>query len=213
MSRSRRTFRGRPNQRATALRPGGCNPECLVQGAPNKVIAYQAGITEATVKVHVKAILRKIRVKNRTQAAIWAINRQASRRGSTRATAQSTLDGKVHSPSVPSEPGHDAQGPPIFQIVVLRLEAVVRGPAHARRFRREVVFVLGGTTPLVVQPLGNLASSVRGAPRCKLQVDYIRSLELIVSLWVSPPAAPPECWSACFRGSVRPNACPPAISS
>ena len=65
--------------------------------------------------------------------------------------------------SVPGEPGHDAQGPPIFQIVVLRLEAVVRRPAHARRFRREVVFVLGGTAPLVVQALGNFASSVRGA--------------------------------------------------
>ena len=48
----------------------------LVQGAPNKVIAYQLKITEATVKVHVKAILRKIQVKNRTQAAIWALNRQ-----------------------------------------------------------------------------------------------------------------------------------------
>lgn len=44
----------------------------LVDGAPNKVIAHQLHITEATVKVHVKAILRKIRVKNRTQAAIWA---------------------------------------------------------------------------------------------------------------------------------------------
>ena len=43
----------------------------LVHGAPNKVIAQQLHITEATVKVHVKAILRKIRVKNRTQAAIW----------------------------------------------------------------------------------------------------------------------------------------------
>ena len=48
----------------------------LVLGAPNKVIAYQLKITEATVKVHVKAILRKIQVKNRTQAAIWAVNRQ-----------------------------------------------------------------------------------------------------------------------------------------
>src|SRR5207244_2423302 len=28
----------------------------------------------ATVKVHVKAILRKIRVQNRTQAAIWGMN-------------------------------------------------------------------------------------------------------------------------------------------
>jgi two-component system nitrate/nitrite response regulator NarL len=43
----------------------------LVHGAPNKVIAQNLQITEATVKVHVKAILRKIRVKNRTQAAIW----------------------------------------------------------------------------------------------------------------------------------------------
>lgn len=50
----------------------------LVQGASNKLIAYQLKITEATVKVHVKAILRKIRVKNRTQAAIWALNCQTA---------------------------------------------------------------------------------------------------------------------------------------
>ena len=48
----------------------------LVQGKANKVIAYQLSITEATVKVHVKAILRKIRVQNRTQAAIWALHNQ-----------------------------------------------------------------------------------------------------------------------------------------
>ena len=46
--------------------------QSLVDGAPNKVIAQKLSITEATVKLHVKAILRKIRVKNRTQAAIWA---------------------------------------------------------------------------------------------------------------------------------------------
>jgi two-component system, NarL family, nitrate/nitrite response regulator NarL len=46
---------------------------CLVQGESNKVIARRFDITEATVKVHIKAILRKIRVANRTQAAIWAI--------------------------------------------------------------------------------------------------------------------------------------------
>jgi two-component system, NarL family, nitrate/nitrite response regulator NarL len=51
--------------------------KALVQGAPNKVIACQLKISEATVKVHVKAILRKIRVKNRTQAAIWALHQQA----------------------------------------------------------------------------------------------------------------------------------------
>jgi two-component system nitrate/nitrite response regulator NarL len=41
-------------------------------GTPNKVIARNLDITEATIKVHVKAILRKIGVANRTQAAMWA---------------------------------------------------------------------------------------------------------------------------------------------
>lgn len=47
---------------------------CLVHGYPNKVIADQLQMTEASVKVHLKAVLRKIHVSNRTQAAIWAIN-------------------------------------------------------------------------------------------------------------------------------------------
>lgn len=47
---------------------------CLVSGYPNKIIARRMVISEATVKVHVKAILRKLEVQNRTQAAIWAVN-------------------------------------------------------------------------------------------------------------------------------------------
>ena len=47
---------------------------CITEGASNKCIARKIDIAEATVKVHVKAILRKIRVQNRTQAAIWGIN-------------------------------------------------------------------------------------------------------------------------------------------
>lgn len=46
----------------------------LVNGCTNKVIARHLGITEATVKVHLKGLLRKIHASNRTQAAIWAIN-------------------------------------------------------------------------------------------------------------------------------------------
>ncbi|MBF9234413.1 LuxR C-terminal-related transcriptional regulator [Microvirga alba] len=46
---------------------------CLMEGAPNKIIARRLEVAEATVKVHVKAILRKIRVANRTQAAMWAV--------------------------------------------------------------------------------------------------------------------------------------------
>jgi len=47
---------------------------CLIEGNSNKGIARKIDIAEATVKVHVKAILRKIRVQNRTQAAIWGMN-------------------------------------------------------------------------------------------------------------------------------------------
>lgn len=46
----------------------------LIMGCPNKVISRRMDISEATVKVHVKAVLRKLNVKNRTQAAIWAAN-------------------------------------------------------------------------------------------------------------------------------------------
>ena len=45
---------------------------CLMKGESNKIIARQFDIAEATVKVHLKAILRKIRASNRTQAAVWA---------------------------------------------------------------------------------------------------------------------------------------------
>jgi two-component system nitrate/nitrite response regulator NarL len=46
----------------------------LLSGHSNKMIARRLGITEATVKVHLKGLLRKIRAANRTQAAIWALN-------------------------------------------------------------------------------------------------------------------------------------------
>ncbi len=46
----------------------------LTQGASNKTIARELEVAEATVKVHIKGILRKIRVRNRTQAAVWALS-------------------------------------------------------------------------------------------------------------------------------------------
>ncbi len=61
---------------------------CLTQGAPNKVIARKLDVAEATVKVHIKAILRKIRVANRTQAAMWAVaHLQAAGSGDSPPTA------------------------------------------------------------------------------------------------------------------------------
>jgi len=47
---------------------------CLINGHSNKTIATQLSITEATVKVHLKNLLRKLDTSNRTQAAIWALN-------------------------------------------------------------------------------------------------------------------------------------------
>src|ERR1700682_3708694 len=47
--------------------------ERIVRGDSNKHVARFFEIAEATVKAHVKAILRKIGASNRTQAAIWAL--------------------------------------------------------------------------------------------------------------------------------------------
>jgi two-component system, NarL family, nitrate/nitrite response regulator NarL len=47
---------------------------CLVSGLSNKIIARKLSIAEATVKAHVKGLLRKLQVVNRTQAAILALN-------------------------------------------------------------------------------------------------------------------------------------------
>jgi two-component system nitrate/nitrite response regulator NarL len=46
---------------------------CLVNGHSNKAIANRLQITEGTVKMHLKGVLKKIQAQNRTQAAIWAL--------------------------------------------------------------------------------------------------------------------------------------------
>jgi two-component system, NarL family, nitrate/nitrite response regulator NarL len=45
----------------------------LIEGLPNKLISRQMRISDATVKVHVKAVLRKLHLRNRTQVATWAL--------------------------------------------------------------------------------------------------------------------------------------------
>jgi DNA-binding NarL/FixJ family response regulator len=44
----------------------------ICQGRPNKIISYELSIAEATVKTHIAAIMAKINVSNRTQAALLA---------------------------------------------------------------------------------------------------------------------------------------------
>lgn len=45
----------------------------LAQGLANKVIARQLSITESTVKVHVKHLLKKRKLKSRVEAAVWVL--------------------------------------------------------------------------------------------------------------------------------------------
>lgn len=46
--------------------------QMLGVGRLNKQIAYDLGVSEATIKAHVTAILRKLGVTNRTQAVLMA---------------------------------------------------------------------------------------------------------------------------------------------
>lgn len=49
--------------------------EYVTRGLSNKEIAYKLGISHQTVKNHMTAILRKLRVDDRTQAAVYALRR------------------------------------------------------------------------------------------------------------------------------------------
>lgn len=47
--------------------------ELIAQGLSNKHIARQLDITEGTVKVHVKHLLKKLNLRSRVEAAVWAV--------------------------------------------------------------------------------------------------------------------------------------------
>ena len=46
---------------------------CLKEGAANKVIARNLDLTVSAVNIAIKGILRKVGARNRTQAALWAL--------------------------------------------------------------------------------------------------------------------------------------------
>jgi len=45
----------------------------LAGGLSNKMIARKLEITEGTVKVHVKHLLKKLNLRSRVEAAVWAV--------------------------------------------------------------------------------------------------------------------------------------------
>lgn len=48
----------------------------LAHGLSNKMIGRELDIAEGTVKVHVKNVLKKLGLRSRVEAAVWAVNHQ-----------------------------------------------------------------------------------------------------------------------------------------
>ena len=68
----------REKSRPTSLAEAGLTEqenrilEHLIDGKSNKLIARDMGIAEGTVKVHVKHLLKKLNLRSRVEAAVWA---------------------------------------------------------------------------------------------------------------------------------------------
>jgi two-component system nitrate/nitrite response regulator NarL len=75
---------GAPSHRALSeLTPRELEILChLAEGQSNKVIARNLGISDGTVKLHVKAILRKLDVHSRVEAAVIAVEENICGRNS-----------------------------------------------------------------------------------------------------------------------------------
>lgn len=73
---------GGPNKSLAELTKREREILCLLaEGQSNKVIARNLGITDGTVKLHVKAILRKLEVHSRVEAAVIAVEQDLCARG------------------------------------------------------------------------------------------------------------------------------------
>ncbi|MFY9838483.1 MAG: response regulator transcription factor [Xanthobacteraceae bacterium] len=86
---------------------------CLARGESNKAIARLCHISEATVKVHLKAILRKTNARNRTQAAIWAIEhrlRDSALQRNGEVPEQRTETLELHGETAAEPPSHIIPG-------------------------------------------------------------------------------------------------------
>jgi DNA-binding NarL/FixJ family response regulator len=66
MDRSGKAIQFSPRQREVL--------DQLKQGKPNKIIAYELDMSESTVKVHVRNIMKKLKARNRTQVVLFTSN-------------------------------------------------------------------------------------------------------------------------------------------
>ncbi|MCO4322252.1 two-component system response regulator NarL [Aliidiomarina quisquiliarum] len=51
----------------------------IAKGMSNKVIARELGISDGTVKVHVKHLLKKLGLRSRVEAAVWIVSQQGAK--------------------------------------------------------------------------------------------------------------------------------------
>ncbi|MGI5310424.1 two-component system response regulator NarL [Rheinheimera sp. WS51] len=51
----------------------------IAKGMSNKVIARELSISDGTVKVHVKHLLKKLGLRSRVEAAVWMVNQQGAK--------------------------------------------------------------------------------------------------------------------------------------
>jgi two-component system nitrate/nitrite response regulator NarL len=54
----------------------------IAKGLSNKLIARELNISDGTVKVHVKHILKKLELRSRVEAAVWMVNQNSASQGS-----------------------------------------------------------------------------------------------------------------------------------
>jgi NarL family two-component system response regulator LiaR len=76
----RRLFESQPDPAAAGLDALSAREQevlaCMGQGASNRKIAEQLAVSEGTVRSHVRNIVSKLRLANRTEAALYAAQAQ-----------------------------------------------------------------------------------------------------------------------------------------
>ncbi|MBB3062382.1 two-component system response regulator NarL [Microbulbifer rhizosphaerae] len=60
----------------------------IAMGLSNKLIARELDISDATVKVHVKHLLKKLNMRSRIEAAVWMVNQKRSESASSSRTSE-----------------------------------------------------------------------------------------------------------------------------